>query len=283
MANVTAYLHPERLLVATWVLDGGIAVIQDYKELAPDANIDLRSIATETIQLIIHSSHARFHWFPVDTSTRSTERAQFEQQAWFERSAFMYSEKIEMPTVIHCEGYEVQAVAAVTEQIRSRCQELGGNDSLIAIDYTSDVHAALSSIKQRSEPWLLLSRRGAHWYASVIGANHKVLHFAAFPHDNDYSNQAMIMLIVSTIGQRYDTVISALLLCGDVITSDEIQETKDALVQDGIKVSRLQPFKTMQSQLSEKNAQRLLRRAHVISPLAGAILQQQLLATTQLL
>lgn len=279
MANVTAYIHPERLLIATWFIENGVAVVQDYKELAPNATVDLRNIRTDTMQLIVHSSHVRLHWYPVAGKFDTIDRAEFEQQTWFETSEFRCDAKVTISTLIHGTDYDMKAAVAIADQALNRCEILAGSDISIATDYEMDLYAALASTKPRLEPWMLLGRRGAFWYATIIDANHRVIKYATFPHDSDYSNQAMTSLILNAVTQRYEIAVSAILVYGDVVTAEEIQETKNLWSEQGIKVGRLQPFRTMQSMLDDKTAQRLLRRAHVVSPLAGAILHQQQLIT----
>ena len=82
--NLTVYLHPERLLIASWDLDDNVPVLHGYRELHPSTEIDLRDVAVDRVHVVLHSSDVLLHWFPIDSHNDLSQRRSFEASAWFD-------------------------------------------------------------------------------------------------------------------------------------------------------------------------------------------------------
>lgn len=271
LMNVAAYLHPERLLVCIWEMDESIPVIHAYKELDPSSDLSLAELGCEQMDLIIHSSDVRLHWFPADGSTDLQERYVFEGTAWFDTPGYSALPAASCATIIYGPT-PMHASIQAREPVVERCQKLAQGAS-IHVDIDLDIQAALECTQPRSMPWLVVGRRGTAWQASLIGTNHLPTASAVFWHDADYTNEAMLSLIHKTMQDRYDVCLDAVMVYGDNVTADQIASMRETWLVDGVRIARSQPFARIRSVLDTQSGQRLLKRAHVVAPLAAIMLR----------
>ena len=269
--NVAAYLHPERLLVCFWQMDHSIPVIHAYKELNPSTDVNFSELGYTHTDVIVHSSDTRLHWFPVDSIDSLNGQHAFEGSAWFEESGFrMLSDDtcstiIQAPTPMHA---SIQARQSIIE----RCGGLAHEVS-IHVDIDLDIQAAIHCTQPRVSPWLLIGRRGALWQATLVSSEHLPIAYSSFSHDTDYSNDTMVSLILRAMQDRYAVAVDALMLYGDNVTADNILSMRQTWHSKGIRVARLQPFSRIRSVLDTEVEQRMLKRAHVVAPLAAVMLR----------
>lgn len=268
--NVTAYIHPERLLVCAWAIEDSVPVIHAYKEVDPTSEISFQELGYNNVHLIIHSSDVRLHWYPAVDHIQAAEQHAFEQSAWFTADGYRGLSATAFTTVIHANAGPMHASVQVRSPLISRIEQLS-TGARVSVDTDLDIQAALTSTMPRQSPWLLVGRRGSMWQATIIGSDHQPIASSAFAHDTDYSYESMVALIHTTLQDRYCLTLEAIMLYGDIVTSEQIQSIRESTVFSGVKIARSQPFKLVRSMLSQEVEQRLLRRAHVVAPLAGSM------------
>lgn len=272
--NISAYLHPERLLIAAWKLDESIPMLHEYKQFKPDAALMPDAFAGHSVQIVLHRSDVVLHWYPFDPSEDAQERRDFESAAWTENLGtntnivIRTSTKLIKPDCVWSPS--VQAKAHIAERLES-LMEL---NPTFLLDIDLDIQAALTCTSPQPQSWLLLGRRGLLWTASLINERHDVVAYAEYEHDTDYSSEAMISLICHSVRDRYQVDVLRIMLLGDFLTADHITELKQRDSIRDFNIARFQPFRKIGSTLESSVAERLLRNAHVVSPLAGAMLQR---------
>jgi hypothetical protein len=270
--NVTVYIHPMRLLVATWQVEDHIPVLYGYKELAPDYDLDLRSARPDSVSIILHSTSIRLHWFPLGDHAQLSDTSSFEQSAWFVDESFVPLPSESFTSVLTNHDSTMHASIAVHTVAAERIERIAGSSARISVDLDLDIQAALSSTAPRSAPWLLLGRRGSIWHAVIINELHRPSAYASFLHDDDYSYSGMVSLIRGSLAARHSVDVSAVMIFGDHVSAEEIADLKGMGEQSGFVVARLQPFKHLRSALDSLVEQKVIKRAHALAPLAGSML-----------
>jgi L-rhamnose isomerase len=119
---------------------------------------------------------------------------------------------------------------------------------------------------------MIIGRRAERWHAAIVSPAHVITSVSTFQHDIDYSNAEMIELIYNKLCDRYACSIDSALVFGDVVTSDEIGNLKHHDALRAIKIGRLHPFRHVHTNLDQLHSERIIKRAHVVSPLAGVVL-----------
>jgi hypothetical protein len=270
--NVTVYIHPMRLLVATWQVEDHIPVLYGYKELAPDYDLDLRSARPDSVSIILHSTSIRLHWFPLGDHAQLSDTSSFEQSAWFVDESFVPLPSESFTSVLTNHDSTMHASIAVHTVAAERIERIAGSSARISVDLDLDIQAALSSTSPRLAPWLLLGRRGNIWHAVIINEHHRPSAYASFLHDDEYSYSDMLSLIRGSVAARYSVEISAVMIFGDHVSAEEIVDLKVTGEQSGFLIARLQPFKHMRSAVESLVEQTVIRRAHALAPLAVSML-----------
>lgn len=278
--NLSVYAHPERLLIATWTVDDGTPVLRGYKELHPRTTIDLRNFDVENVHVVLHSSNVLLHWVPVDVGEDLSTRLQFERTSWFDVDEYQALSTSAFQTVIDGNFHQLHACAQADASVIAYRNAIASEQTPTSVDLDLDVQAALLTTKPQPSSWLLLGRRGEMWHAFIIGVEHRPIAYAAFLHDNAQSHQSMIIRLLQAMSHRYEFDVRAIMLFGDVLTANEVVAIRDAFSTSAIRVARLQPFKLIRSMLDEATEQRLLKRAHIVAPLAGSMLLERRLETT---
>lgn len=269
--NLTVYLHPERLLIASWDLDDNVPVLHGYRELHPSTEINLRDVAVDRVHVVLHSSDVLVHWFPIDSNNDLGQRRCFEASAWFDVPEMRPLDVPSFGTVLTSSS-TMRALARAHSNVLDRRDRMIGELCATSVDLDLDIQAALASTSARNSPWLLLGRRSDMWHAIVIGAEHQAVAHSMFTNDSSLVWTAMVHSIHNTMQERYGCVLDAVMIFGDVLTSQDVASLRDHTSFSNVKVARLQPFKRIRSLLDEATEQRLLRRAHVIAPIAGTML-----------
>lgn len=270
--NITAYLHPERLLIATWELDGQVPILHGYKQFKPDTVLTCEEFAGHNVQLVLHRSDVDFHWFPVDEHENKESRRGFESTAWMHQDVSQSKIGITTSTQMHQQGN--LWLPSVTAH-HDACQRINGVMhciSTVFCDVDLDIQAALTAAPPQTQPWLLIGRRGALWSSAIIDERHHVVGFAEFEHDDDYAIDAMILLMCRSLSARYNKEFNRVMVFGDVLTSSSIAQLKSSGSLEGYLITRLQPFRKVRSMLEPEIGERLLRHAHVVAPFAGIML-----------
>lgn len=269
--NLTVYLHPERLLIASWALDENVPVLHGYRELHPDAEIELQDYAVDSVHIVLHSSDVLIHWFPIDANEDLDCRRVFEASAWFGHPELYPLDESAFTTGVYSSSAMRALVYAQASTLKRRDRMIGAS-CMTGVDLDLDIQAALASTSARRSPWLLLGRRSNTWHAIIVGPEHQATAHAMFPNDGTLDHASMVYELHRTMEERYGSSLDALMLFGDVLTSDDVTLLRDDVNFADIKVARLQPFKRIRSLLDETTEQRLLRRAHVVAPIAGTML-----------
>lgn len=270
--NVTVYIHPMRLLVATWQIEEHIPVLRGYKELAPDYELDLRSARPDSVSIVLHSTSIRMHWFPLGENEALNQRSAIEQYAWFDDTAYLPLPSESFTTVLTAQDTRMHASVAVQRATAGRIESMADSTARVCVDLDLDIQAALRSTKPRIEPWLLLGRRGNIWHAVIINEHHHPSMYASFLHDDEYSYSDMVSLIRGSLTARYSLDVSTVMIFGDHVSTDEIIHLKEASDRSGLFITRLQPFRRLRSELDALVEQKIIRRAHALAPIAGSML-----------
>lgn len=269
--NLTVYLHPERLLIALWAFDDSVPVLHGYRELHPSTKIDLRDYAVYRVHVVLHSSDVQLHWFPVDSTEDLDHRRVFEASAWFDRQDMRPLESSAFATSLASQS-TMRALASAQSTVIDRRDLMIGPSCMTGVDLDLDIQAALASTTARRSPWLLLGRRSNTWHAVIIGPEHQATAHAMFAHEANLNISSIVRKLHGAMEERYDCSIDALMMFGDVLTTEDVALLREDISFADIKVARLQPFKRVRSLLDDATEKRLLRRAHVIAPIAGTML-----------
>lgn len=272
--NITAYLHPERLLVATWEHEDSVPVLLGYKQFRADTILSSEALAGNNVHIILHRSHVDLHWFPVDDSENADERRGFESSAWAALQSIDSGVSVTTASSMHRSGCLWLPSVTVNDQARQQLVPLSAINPTFFCDIDLDIQAALATTSTQPEPWLLLGRRGAGWTAVVINEHHQIAAFAEYQHDDDYTVDTMIALICRSMHDRFNVDFARIMLFGDMLTSNHIAELNVSAVVDGYSFNRLQPFRNVRSAIDGSIGERLIRQAHVVSPLVGSMLHQ---------
>ncbi len=268
--NLTVYLHPERLLIASWALEENVPVLHGYRELHPYTEINLRDYAVDRVHVVLHSSDVQLHWFPIDLSEDLDQRRGFEASAWFNRPGMQPLESSAFATALISRS-TMRALASAQSTVLDRRDHMIGQSCITGVDLDLDIQAALATASARRSPWLLLGRRSNTWHAVIIGTEHQATAHAMFPNEANLGHTSTVHKIHRTMEERYGCSLDALMMFGDMLTSDDVAQLRDDINFADIKVARLQPFKRVRSLLDDATEQRLLRRAHVVAPIAGTM------------
>jgi hypothetical protein len=272
LMNIAAYIHPERLLVCIWEMDESVPMIHAYKELDPSTDVNFTELGYAQTDVIVHSSDVRLHWFPVGSGADLQELHVFEGAAWFADQGYTALPGATCATIIQT-PIPMHASLQARDSVLSRCSQLAPN-AAVSVDIDLDIQAALYCTQPRMSPWLIIGRRGAAWQATLISSDHTPVSSSVFTHDFDYSNEAMLSLIHRAMQDRHGVTIDAVMVYGDNVTADQISSLRQTWLGNGVRIARSQPFARIGSLLDAEAEQRLLRRSHVVAPLAGIMLRR---------
>jgi hypothetical protein len=274
MLSTTVYLHPRRTLTATWDLEPEVPCLVAYREHDPSAKLDLVMPADHPSSVVVACGHWFVHGYPSSSAANGLRR-DFELAEVCGRDASIGAEM-----ECHCEspsGLTWNSLVVVApDRLDLRGHDIPTGSGPMS-DLSVDIRLALLCTPPQIHPWVLCGRRGSRFIAVVISPDHSPSVILAQERDQDAPFERTVVSALESIRTRFELDIRHIMLFGDYLTLPMIDELKVALRQSGIKSTRLQPFRAVDSALDASTSDRILSRAHVIAPIMSAAIARLML------
>lgn len=273
----TLYLHPKRSVAATWDSSEGTNAITKYADFQPVSSLVGASVfgpetseffeKCDEVRVILHSSEFVFHRFPISTTEDIQRRVEFEigLLSPLHRSAYQVIDTIPQHNVVFGSRY-LSVTCAKKEQFERAMH--GEFTVSVCTDLMCDITAALPTSTQ---PVVVVGTRGNKlWSANV---DHSGVGYI------DVSNVETASSLIDPIVEAVRTcrslskqLLNRVTLFGDDLTRELLEGVKEGLKDHGMQVYRHSPFSKVRSELTVDQSAQVLKRAHVIGPLVGALL-----------
>ncbi len=242
-----AYLHPLRTIEIAWERDSdGIAVVTGYRDQPPG------DVADPGAFLIRHSDQVASHRFPVTAA--SDDRLLAECQAFLPEHDPNRDRLTPLRTTGRSFGRPWTTALSYTAV----------SDQLVC----SDLEADLAGMALNG-PTLFLGRRGASWW---IGAQDTtLLALDRLPHPDQTPLVMFLQEALDDLLAVEGLTTRTLTVFGDQLTPDLLKQIT-AIGRgrlDG--VERFNPFRHVRSSVNDAAAASLLKRAHLLGCLVGAM------------
>lgn len=267
MLSSTVYLHPRRTLTATWDLEPDVPRLVDYREHDPATELDLLLPEDHPASVVVGCDHWFVHAYPSSSASNAMRRTfELEEVCGLDASIGAELEcHHESPSGLTWNSLVVVA----PDRLDLRGQGLPSASGPMS-DLSVDIRLALLSTPPQSHAWVLCGRRGSRFIAVVISPDHAPLVILAQERGQDAPFERSIVSALESIRTRFDLDVRHVMLFGDYLTVPMIDDLKVALRGSGIKSTRLQPFRAVDSALDSTTAGKILSRAHVIAPIMSA-------------
>ncbi|MBU3698471.1 MAG: hypothetical protein FGM33_00460 [Candidatus Kapabacteria bacterium] len=268
MMSTTVYYHPRRTLVATWDARGPVPRLVAFHEYAPNDHSSVANLHGVDVTSVLGNDCWFVHSFPTSSDQPDSRRRSFELEEVCGLSA-SHAVDMECSTRLRS-GLSWSSFVALRPDAPSY-NELASSGAL-RTDLAVDIEVALACTPAQAHPWALHGRRGPLSITAVIGSDHQpaVISVQSTSAEAPYHQTALSEL--ASVGQRFDVNVKHAMLFGDYLTLPMVDQVKSALRESGIKSTRLQPFRIVETSLDESTASRIIARAHVISPIMAGIL-----------
>ncbi|MEY3386026.1 MAG: hypothetical protein RIR53_837 [Bacteroidota bacterium] len=270
MMSTTVYFHPRRTLVATWDTRGTVPCLASFREYAPEDHSAVAEVHSDALTVIVGQDGWFLHSYPCSTDNPSDHRLAFEVQ---EVCGLPADHRIDL----EC-SQRLRSGMAWSSFIAVRPGALQAHEvtfaDLIRADVSVDIGVALACTPPQNRPWALHGRRGDRVITAFIDTDHRLSAIAIRAITDQAPYHEATLAELASVGQRFDADIKHVMLFGDFLTLPMIDDVKAALRSAGIKSTRLQPFRHVESSLDQATASRIIARAHVIAPIMAGILPQ---------
>jgi len=271
----SVYLHPMRTICMSWDTTNGIATLHDYKEFQPITSeytlsdtFHLVNNANTEITVVVHTSHIRYHTFPYSTAENLEDRKSFEIREFLGGSL---ADNTVVRTVHHkglSHNANWMSLLILPPHVKGLINTQFGTDAEIMVDIEADIQAA-----KHDGDVVLLGMRGEFLWALSLNELKAPYHLEQFPvHRNSPFELQLEEAFVEHTAPLEHTW-KKMRLFGDALTPMILQKVGESIVGNGKSVARFNPFPHVRAEVSNEVQDSIIKRAHILSPLAGAALR----------
>lgn len=268
------YLHPMRTIFTSWESLKDSPTLTDYREFEPMTHgyilpDSLRSanVIRDALTVAVHTSYLIYHTFPFDAAENLQDRLIFELRE-FSGSADQSENYIRR--VRHtgkAYGADWMSLLVFPQQLLQAIHEMFGTQTAVVSDIEADIEAA----KLEGECVLIGCRGGFVWTASVRGEQ-APYHLERRPVSAHMPTEMLMEESLTEHEASVQPTWSEIRLYGDNLTPVVLQTFADSLVGKGRVVQRFNPFRHVHALVPGETQDGIIKRAHILSPLVGAVL-----------
>lgn len=250
------YLHPLRSIRMTWEIADDIPTLTDY-ELTPP--VDTSDVADADVT-IIHSNDVIFHRMPGQVTDRPTIDA--ECAAWLPEITQSPIRRVIHPSAM-CYGSPWTAILAVHPEQRPI-------DNVRRSRYLFDIETDIVGLGKEGRS-LFVGRRG-HWiWVGAVNDDGSLAHLDRAVFDPDLGLAAQCCQVIDEMLSTTDVAAAPLFVFGDIVDPTLLRNIATHFSSVIDPVQRFNPFHRVRSALTQDKAADVLRRAHLIGTVVGAM------------
>lgn len=282
--RTTVYLHPYRTVLLRWAIEadgpvcigstemGAVFPASDEPSTLADVVQELREEG-DVIDIVVHSSQARFHRYPVEDDEPPEIRRTFELQTCFPdlQSGHDLVLDVSLPGPVLSSSWHGVFVIP-TSIVRFSTDIAPGRQPTVctladAVAFQRYVHDS-----QSPAPSALIGKRGQTWWTIVVDGDGVLRHIGRTASDQRLDPSVEIRDMLLDLHATMDVRVDNLVLFGDSLTKDVLDDTRTATTNLVQSVSRFVPFRLVRADIDEETARSLTRRAHILGPCLGVVL-----------
>lgn len=217
------------------------------------------------ITVVAHSSNLTYHAFPFDAAENLQDRLSFELKEFV---ADVNQSEDAIRHIRHAGkayGAEWMSLLIVPRLLLRSIHDTLGTEAVIVSDIEADIEAA-----KPDGDSVLIGRRGDFlWTASIYGIQ-APYHLERCPIQEHMPFEMLMEESLTEHEASVEPSWSAVRLFGDYLTPTIMQTFADSIVGKGRSVQRFNPFRHVRAEMPKEMQDNIIKKAHILSPLAGA-------------
>lgn len=282
--RTTVYLHPYRTVLLRWAIEadgpvcigstemGAVSPATDQPSILADVLQELRDDG-DVIDVVVHSSHTRFHRYPVEDDEPPEIRRTFELQTCFPdlQSGHDLVLDVHLPGPVLSSSWH--GVFVVPSPIVKFCNDIAsGRQPTVCT--LADASALQRYVLDSASPApsAMIGKRGQTWWTIVVDHLGALRHIGRTTSDQRLDPSVEIRDMLLDLHATMDLRAEHLVLFGDSLTKDVLDDTTTATASLVQSVTRFVPFRLVRADIDDDTARSLTKRAHILGPCLGVVL-----------
>lgn len=282
--RTTVYLHPYRTVLLRWAIEadgpvcigstemGAVFPATDQPSTLADVLQELRDDG-DVIDVVVHSSQTRFHRYPVEDDEPAEIRRTFELQTCFpdlQAGADLVLD-VHLPGPVLSTSWH--GVFVVPSSIVRFSADIAPGRQL-TVCTLSDAAAFQRYVREDESPApsALIGKRGQTWWTIVVDDRGTLRHIGRTTSDHRMDPSVEIRDMLLDLHATMDIRVENLVLFGDSLTKDVLDDTRSATTSLVQSVTRFVPFRLVRADIDDETARSLTKRAHILGPCLGVVL-----------
>lgn len=268
------YLHPMRTIFTSWESLTDSPTLVDYREFEPMAHgfilpdtLGRASVNRDALTVAVHTSSLIYHTFPFDAAENLQDRVAFELRefAGYADQSEDYIRRVRHSGKAY--GADWISLLVIPQQLRRTIHEMFGTQTAVVSDIEADIAAA-----KLEGNCVLIGCRGDFVWTASVRAEQAPYHLERRPITAQMPTEMLMEESLTEHEASVETTWSEIRLYGDNLTPLVVQTLADSIVGKGRIVQRFNPFKHVRALVPRETQDGIIKRAHILSPLVGAVL-----------
>ncbi len=223
----------------------------------------------DSVFVSVHGDSCVLHTYPTSADEDAQQRHQFELDTCLPTVNAEADHIREIPLSGPVHGVRWHSLVVIPEGYIAACRRRTTPQCIIMSDVESDIHALQHSVRNTTDVWLAVGRRGKQWFRMIFSPNGTLVDLRTLSGAGALDPGTIVTEALLAARAATGSLISRVVLFGDYLTKATLNAITSSLADVDARVERLQPYRSVRSALPPNIERSILAKAHMLGPLVG--------------